>query len=401
MTTGLALSKYRKLLGPAVTAAFIAAGAWFFLGMPAVSTAEAEKPYRPSAERAELVSADYSRFSHAVPEHQKKECSECHKFPSSNWEKVRPEGEAFEDITDYPKHDSCLSCHRKQFFSGSKPVICSICHTNPSPRDSSRHPFPNPRELYDQSPKGKERFSAFAVGFPHELHIAMLGSARPGKNDGRNGSFVKAGFRRTFQSETCAMCHQLLKPAGEDADEYVTKPPDDLGDAFWLKKGSFMSAPTGHSQCFTCHSTDGGLNPAPANCGTCHKLQPPNVATDFDPEAGNKMTGGDKLLIASWRRRTASATFRHEWISHADNDCTACHTVGELNTADPKVKAVKVTACSGCHITETSDDGGILNYEIDSRTKDPKFQCVKCHIAYGRLPIPATHPEAIKAMGGN
>jgi Pyruvate/2-oxoacid:ferredoxin oxidoreductase delta subunit len=341
--------------------------------------------------------AKYSKFSHDVPEHKKKECKECHKFPSSNWEKVRPEADAFPDITDYPKHDSCVGCHRKQFFSGPKPVVCSICHTNPGPRDSSRHPFPNPREIYDESPKGKTSFSAFAVNFPHEMHVAMMGS----NITDRGGSvFVKAGFKKPVQSETCATCHSILKPQGDSEDEYVTKPPENLDDGFWLKKGTFMAAPIGHTQCFTCHSADSGLSPSPQDCGTCHKLQPKDVKTDFDPAAAAKMDITDKLLIASWRRRTSSATFRHEWASHADTDCTVCHNIASLSTADPKVKAVSITACSGCHITATSDDGGILNYEIDSRNKDPKFQCAKCHLAYGSAPVPETHPNAIKEMGG-
>lgn len=392
------------VLRPAVTFLFLILGtlALFYLqqegsaysrnGDQAASAAEPE-----GAETQQK----YSKFSHDVPQH-KKECNSCHKFPSANWEKVRDESEAFPDITDYPKHDSCLSCHRRQFFSGPKPVICSICHKNPSPRDSSRHPFPNPRELFDESEKGRASFSGFAVYFPHEMHVAMLGERRPpGRRNGKESVFVRAGFRKGFQSETCAMCHQILKPQGETDDEYVTKPPQDLGDGFWLKKGTFMSAPRGHSQCFTCHSADAGLNPAPADCGTCHVLKPKDFASDFDPAAARRMDVTDKLLIASWRMRNSSATFRHEWFSHADMDCTVCHSVGEINTSDPKSKTVPVASCSGCHITATSDDGGILNYEIDARKKDAKFQCVKCHLAYGAAAIPDSHMKAVEDLGGN
>lgn len=343
----------------------------------------------------------YSTFTHDVPAHKNKDCSECHKFPSSNWDKVRPESDAFPDITDYPKHDSCVSCHRQQFYSGSKPAICSICHVNPSPRDSRRHPFPNPREAFNLTEKGKRSFSEFAVAFPHEMHVAMLASNHSAPPDPNRTLFVKAGFRKMVQSETCAMCHQLIMPQGDGDDEYVTKPPENLGDSFWLKKGTFMSQPAGHTQCFTCHSADAGLNPAPSNCGTCHKLQPKGLTTDFGPAVAKANGIDDKLLVASWRKRTSSATFRHEWFSHAEMDCTTCHSIGDLSPADPKVKAVGITACSGCHITATSDDGGILNYEIDARSKDPKFQCVKCHIGYSGLPVPASHPAAIKDLGGS
>lgn len=390
----------RTALRAAVIAVFaLAAFSMFLFQSPAGAVAEGNEAGRMANEG----SRRYSEFSHDVEAHKKKECSDCHKFPSDNWEKVRPESDAFPDITEYPKHQSCLSCHRQQFFSGSKPAICSICHVNPSPRDSRRHPFPNPREEYDKSPKGKDSYSEFGVYFPHELHIAMLASKSPRAPAKRSGEalFVRAAFKNTYQSETCAMCHQLAAPQGDGDDEYVTKPPENLGDAFWLKKGTFMASPTGHAQCFTCHSADSGLSPAPTDCGTCHKLQPKGVETDFDPKAAERMSIENKLLLVSWRKRNSSATFRHEWFSHAEMDCTACHSVGEIDTASLKVKTVKLTACSGCHITATADDGGILNYEIQSRTKNPKFECTKCHLSYSALPIPASHPDAIKAMGDN
>src|SRR5215468_2115520 len=96
----------------------------------------------------------YSDFTHVTVAHRI-ECSSCHKFPSSNWNKVRTGSDAFPDITDYPKHDSCVGCHKQQFFKGRPPMICTNCHTNPGPRDSSRHPFPNPREIFDKSAKGQ------------------------------------------------------------------------------------------------------------------------------------------------------------------------------------------------------------------------------------------------------
>ncbi|HUF05672.1 MAG TPA: cytochrome c3 family protein [Aridibacter sp.] len=389
----------RTAVRSSVVAVFAAVAASVFL-IPGPAGAKGDEP---SVAVEPEKQSRYSKFSHDVEAHKKKECSECHRFPSDNWKKVRPEADAFPDISEYPKHDSCISCHRQQFFSGSKPAICSICHVNPSPRDSRRHPFPNPREAFDKSPRGKASFSEFAVAFPHEIHVAMLASRSPGRPAQRpkEAAFVRAGFRKAFQSETCAMCHQLAAPQGESDDEYVTKPPEKLGDTFWLKKGTFMTSPTGHTQCFTCHSADAGLSPAPSDCGTCHKLTPSNLKVDFEQAQAKRMAIEDKLLVASWRRRDSSATFRHEWFSHAEMDCTTCHALGEIRTADWSSNSVKISTCSNCHITATSDDGGILNYEIDQRQKEPKFQCVKCHFGYSGSPIPASHPEAIKALSGN
>jgi hypothetical protein len=72
-----------------------------------------------------------------------------------------------------------------------------------------------------------------------------------------------------------------------------------------------------------------------------------------------------------------------------------------MNTLKSSTKKVSISSCSICHTTATSDDGGILNYEVDSRKKDAKFQCVKCHIAFGKLAIPVSHIKAIEAQAEN
>lgn len=334
----------------------------------------------------------YTEFSHDVKAH-KIDCSSCHKFPSANWKKVRKEAEAFPDITDYPKHESCLNCHRQQFFKTAKPVICSICHTNPVPRNSARHPFPNPREAFDLSPKGKQAISDFAISFPHDKHIEIVS-----QNTERNNELIQVSFvskRKKAGEESCSVCHQTFQPQGKSDDEFITKPPEKLGDAFWLKKGTFKSAPTSHATCFTCHSTDTGILPAPTNCAACHKLAPKLLNTDFDAKLAATIGELDKITLTSWRKRDSSGTFRHEFSSHADLECATCHNVAAMNTIDALTKKVPITSCNMCHITETSDDGGILNYEIDSRKKDASFQCVKCHIAFGKLPIPESHFKAI------
>jgi hypothetical protein len=68
-----------------------------------------------------------------------------------------------------------------------------------------------------------------------------------------------------------------------------------------------------------------------------------------------------------------------------------------MNTADPLTTKVSVTACATCHVTATSDDGGAMNFEFDKRKSDPAFQCVKCHITYGKMPVPKSHADAIAA----
>jgi len=359
--------------------------------------AGAQKNTRPRTQRRNLATPRTARYSAFPHSSHKMKCDACHKFPSGNWKTVR-KTDAFPDITEYPRHESCLSCHRQQFFKGAKPAICSICHVNPQPQGGPRHPFPNPREIFDQSPKGKTARSDFQISFPHDKHIDIVSQNEIEKPSG-GALFVNARLKLPAEGSSCAVCHQTYKPQGDGTDEYVTKPPAKLGDAFWLKKGTFKTVPIGHTTCFTCHSTDTGILPAPSDCATCHKLDVPLAKTDFDAKIAAPMKIEDKIILLAWRKRDSSATFRHEFSSHADLECATCHNVTALNTTDALTKKVPVTSCNMCHITATTDDGGVLNFEVDARKKDAKFQCVKCHIAYGKSAIPDSHIKAIAAAG--
>jgi hypothetical protein len=337
----------------------------------------------------------YSKFSHDVAAH-KIDCGKCHKFPSDNWKKVREGDAAFPDVTDYPKHASCINCHRRQFFQGTSPAICSICHTNPGPRNSARHPFANPREIFDRSPKGRAARSEFEVYFPHDIHVDMISEHSPARS-----GFIAAAWTRSPQNEeSCAVCHQTIDPQGDGSEEYFAPLPDGHGDAFWLKKGTFKSSPIGHTTCFTCHSEDGGIEPAPTNCAVCHRPRS-EFAPDFDPTLAVKMGVTERRMLDAWRTRASAGTFRHEFFSHAEMSCSDCHNVSAMVTTDFRTRKVPVASCSNCHITATADDGGILNYEIDARRADPAFQCTKCHVTYGKQPIPDSHLKAIAALAGN
>ncbi len=339
----------------------------------------------------------YSEFAHSTKAHRL-ECGTCHKFPTSNWNKVRPEKDAFPDQTDYPHHESCLTCHRQQFFKGAQPAICSICHTNPGPRDSSRHPFPNPREIFDLSPKGKAATSDFVVAFPHDKHIEIVS----GHSNGA-GPFINAAFtsrRRLAAEESCSVCHKTANPLGNSKDEYLTPPPAKLGEAFWLKKGTFKTAPIGHTTCFACHSADTGILPAPQTCSACHTLKPPMPPADFDAKLAATMAIPDKVTRDTWARRESAGTFPHEHFAHADLSCSTCHNVLTIKTEDPTTRKVSISSCATCHVTPTSDDGGALNYEMDARKKSAAFQCTKCHITFGKLPIPDSHVKALAAATG-
>jgi len=326
----------------------------------------------PANAQRRTPSVDYSAFSHTTHvTAQKLACSSCHKFPTKNWKQVRAGDAAFPDVAEFPEHASCLNCHRQQFFARERPVprICSNCHVKATPVETSRHPFPSLGEPFLATAKAVNFISEFRVFFPHDKHA----------------------------DADCADCHQTYQPQGKSDDEFVTKPPKNLDDAFWLKKGTFKTRPLTHATCFTCHNLETEVAPLPQNCDTCHK---PSVtgarAVDFDQNVARTMNVTDWWTLSAWRDRLSAGAFRHE--AHPDLKCTQCHDVTAMNTTRDETRKVAVKSCGGaegCHVTATLDDGGILNYELEQRNKHATFACTKCHLAFGTQPVPASHREAI------
>jgi hypothetical protein len=350
------------------------------------------------------------RFSHGTKEHRKA-CDTCHKFPSANWEEARKGGEPFPDVTQYPDHPSCLNCHRRQFFAGERPQprICTVCHETAQPRKIVLHPFPALRERFDQTAKGRAATASdFLIFYPHDKHNDLItaGLRRPAdpRAEFLNASSpgARAWPRRQAQqqqpaaADNCAVCHQTHQPQGDAADEYVTPPPKDLGETdFWLKKGTFKTSPAGHAKCFSCHMAESGILPEPKDCAACHKLPAaPLPEGDFDPALAARMGITDRVTLMKWRRREAGR-YRHEWFSHAELACTACHNVMQMNTADERAKKVPVRSCAGapgagCH-AEPPD--GVLIAAVAAKKADPNFTCTKCHVTFGRKALPASHAE--------
>jgi len=315
-----------------------------------------------ACEAAAQPRVDYSKFSH-LNENHRLECQTCHKFPSRNWKLVRKESDAFPDIAEFPDHQSCLDCHRKQFFARERPAprICSNCHVKASPHDTSRFPFPSLGEQFFASAKGRDFLAEFKVSFPHDKH----------------------------EDTECATCHETYKPQGDAGAEFVTKPPSNHGDAFWLKQGTFKSRPLTHSKCFTCHNQESELAPLPQSCNACHQPAAINYLADFDQKLATTIGFDDPLVMAWWRRRSSAGAFRHE--VHGEIECAKCHDI----TKTAKVPVRSCGGAEGCHITATSDDGGVLNYEMDQRRTNSGFACVKCHLVFGKRPLPASHAAAL------
>jgi LSD1 subclass zinc finger protein len=390
--TASALNRIRST----VVAIFLVVGGVCILGsgelaVSIFSQARRQTPRLPAA-RAAARPARYSQFPHDVQAHRK-ECTSCHTFPSSNWKTVRAEADAFPDVTQYPQHESCVGCHKQQFFKGATPVICSICHATTTPSGGTRHPFYNPRETFDRSPKAKNARADFAIAFPHATHIEIVSQVGQASSPFRNASFDA----KRVAEESCAVCHKTLNPQGTSDDEFLTKPPADIGENFWVKKGTFKSVPIRHSTCFTCHNADSGIVPVQTNCATCHKYKTPDSPADFDAKTAAAMGVSDRVTLDAWRRRVSAGKFRHEFVAHVDLECATCHTVEKIDTTQAATRRVPISACATCHATATTDDGGVINFEMDARAKDPKFNCARCHLSFGTKPVPASHTQAIEA----
>lgn len=395
--------------------AFLVLG-FLLLAWPPLTTAayiRLAKPQRQQIRRPKKATTpatpakprvDYSQFSHNTHvSNNKLACDSCHKFPTKNWKEVRTGDAAFPDVAEFPEHSSCLTCHRQQFFARERPapVICSNCHVAVSPKETARFLFPSLGDVIDLSRKRRDLVSEFAVNFPHQTHMDVIGgNFRP--STGLGVRFVHASFQKKPEEsdpKNCVICHQTYQPQGESSEEYVTKPPKGLGDAFWLKKGTFKTIPVSHAPCSSCHNTEAGIEPAPSKCDACHQLLPvQTVAVDFDPKLPVNMGITDRTILGRWQRRESSGTFLHEGGMHPTLACTTCHNIPTMNTAEAKTLKVAVKSCGGadgCHITATGDEGGALNFEIDQRKSKAGFQCTKCHLVFGSQPLPANHVEAI------
>jgi LSD1 subclass zinc finger protein len=312
---------------------------------------------RPSQTKA----IDYSKFSHATTKHQAA-CNTCHKLPSRNWQKVR----SYPDISDYPDHDACVSCHRLQFFKGAKPVICAVCHTKTSPRDDVRFAFRNPTRPHQ-----------FSIEFPHDKHqdvIALLqGLPVKSKANPPPLLFVRAslGFANRMVDDkvqtynNCTICHGTRnKMPGTPGGGWV--------DGFVPEAASFKSVPLSHESCFNCHWKS--QQPINDNCAGCHKLVTPYMPDDSP--------------------KRISLKFEHEGGGERKNhlaECTTCHiNITKATSLRGLRPDVPITSCTECHNKEGLRQD--VSKELAAIDKDRDFVCVYCHTSnVGKLDPPPSH----------
>lgn len=363
---------------------------------------------RASTQRQRRPRVDYSKFSHRTAQHRQA-CDSCHTIPTPNWTTARA-AEPFPDVTDYPDHDACINCHKQQFFRGARPVICTLCHTNVSPRNGARFAFQNPNEGGRGIRKPKSE-SQFTTKFPHDVHQDVMAFVRPAHRQ-PGVSFVRASFQQTppppTQVDSCTICHQTFekidRTASSPKDQPMSGQPADLAkDAFWPEKGTFKTSPTSHASCFNCHWRDGGEKPLANNCVECHQLLPAGakMTTAKSDGTAKNHTDGDFAFaraiadpdIREQFLQRQSVKFVHEVPKHEERGCTSCHlTITGADDLKGKTLDVPLLSCVPCHIDARTKKE--LNQEVSKKRADASFQCVKCHANFGKDPIPISHAEA-------
>lgn len=318
------------------------------------AAAQRRKPRRPPTARSTVTPTDYSHFSHATKKHQAA-CNTCHKVPTTNWQKARD----FPDVADFPGHDTCVSCHRAQFFKGAKPTICSDCHTKVSPRDDVRFAFRNPASARQ-----------FLIEFPHDKHQDVIAQLFRKLRTGPQPQFVRASFspsvpfadEKTKHYNNCEICHQPRTPA-------PTAPAKGWPDSFVPASDTFKLAPLSHASCFNCHWKS--QQPLSENCDGCHKL-------------------ATKPYVWVEAPQRLSLKFRHGREQHVA-ECTTCHiNITKSATLRGLKPDVPITACSECH----NKDGlrQDVSKELAAIDKDRAFTCTYCHTSdVGRHDPPASH----------
>ncbi len=313
------------------------------------------KPARRSTNRSaantkRTAARDYSQFSHRSAKHKSLACDACHQAPTDNWQIAS----GFPDIADFPGHSSCVQCHRTEFFKGSRPAICSICHTNVSPRSEARFAFGKPNQP-----------SQFTTIFPHDKHQDVI--AGVWKSDGVESAHARVGNgvvqeKTAAKYNNCAICHE--------SETGSRNPAASFPDGFPPPMGTFKTTPSGHASCFDCHWK--AQEPTHNNCAGCHDLAQTDVARLLAPE------------------RT-SLKFEHEFVDHV-MECTVCHiNITRVSSVRGLKPDVPITSCADCHKTKT-DKTASIETELGQRDRDAGFVCVKCHTSdVGKKAVPASH----------
>jgi Cytochrome c7 and related cytochrome c len=342
---------------------------------------------RATSTQAAKSASKYSAFLHSSNKHQSLKCDACHKIPTA-WTAKRD----FPDVADFPDHNSCVGCHRQQFFtrqafSGTGPVICTVCHLRAAPREDARFAFGKPNNSNQVLKQREER--QFTIEFPHDKHQNVIASLMPEAQSSRlhsavqaralalqslrRQSFVRASFSQSDDKKpdynNCSICHQRN-------DDLVIAPlAPSTGDNSQSNK-FFKTMPRSHDACFECHWKN--QKPAGADCGGCHKA---SVA-----------------FVTSLAVKRISAKFSHEGGKGEHvMECTTCHiNITRAASLRGLTPDVPIAACTTCHKDSkktTYPKAVTLEEEFEQYKKTGA--CTYCHATdIGKKKPPASHDAA-------
>ncbi|HLM55555.1 MAG TPA: cytochrome c3 family protein [Pyrinomonadaceae bacterium] len=179
----------RRGLSLAVLSAACVLFAWVLISDDRTSAlTNAPAASLPNAAPPDPQGPDFSRFTHANPQHARLPCLLCHTREDNS---PRPRR---------PGHTPCSGCHTQQFADQSNP-ICTVCHT--SPGSAAVKPFPPLR--------------TFNVLFDHARHTR--GGAAPRQSCAACHRPTQRGValsipRGTSAHTTCFQCHTPRAQAG-------------------------------------------------------------------------------------------------------------------------------------------------------------------------------------------
>jgi hypothetical protein len=327
------------------------------------------RPKGKTQTRTPLLASSFKHESHRTPK-TKLNCSDCHNITSREApDEIAAATKA--SIKGYPYHDSCLECHRTtapQFFRGTTPTICAVCHTRSGPRltKNDMNPFPKQGEII--APE-------FSTYYSHGLREHQRATAN------------------------CENCH--LK----DERAPVAIAAGGREEPYKPAVGTFKTSPSGHASCFgNCHWDKD--DPKKDNCAGCHL-----TADAFAKREHILLPAHVVELLKDWPRefpRRLSLKFSHESKNHREAEnpelvCTACHlSINRSELLDIPNVPIATCASSKCHLktAKPSIEAEMLAEDEDigeGRNNDPKSRegkntCTGCHTALiGSTPPPCSH----------
>lgn len=356
---------------------------------------------RSTSQTPSRPARNYGRFKHE--DHRepvaKLNCSDCHAIPSpAEPDKIvaatRP------SISGYPYHDSCVGCHRPQFFRGASPPICTVCHTRSSPRLTAR-------EMHRFRKQNEQTIAREFPGyFPHSLHQRVIAKNQgsPQRPESR-WNLAHSVLERPEgvppkALDNCASCHWTDARAPSDiavgGTEVKYKPE---------AKGTFKTVPGGHASCFNCHWQS--QKPTREDCAGCHLSQGEYTKKKRAASVDVALPGVLSPKAVQWFKtwpadlpKRLSIKFRHDTPNH-DVGCTTCHiNITQMETLNIPKADVPIETCAPCHIsTSPVLRKGSLTLTIysemsqEAKDKDNKTNtCIGCHVStIGRERPPCSH----------